>query len=72
MKTSPIMEELRAEGRLEALRTLVIRQGRKKFGKSATRKQQQEVISMTDVGRLESLVDRLFDVNSWTDLLNGH
>src|SRR5262245_21991088 len=80
VKTSPFLDEIRAEGReegqgigrLEEARDLLLRQGRKKFKKSPTRKQQQDLTAIDDLAYLEALAERLLDVNSWTQLLNSH
>jgi hypothetical protein len=73
LKTSPIFEEIRAEGRIEGraegMRDLVGRMGRQKFGKPPTRKQQKVLEGITELGRLEALADRLLDVDSWDESL---
>jgi hypothetical protein len=73
MKTSPIFDEVRAEsreeGRAEGERRLLLRLGRQKFGKAATKKQRKALAAITDLGRLEALAGRLLDVDSWAELL---
>ncbi|HUY33486.1 MAG TPA: hypothetical protein VMV69_12115 [Pirellulales bacterium] len=73
MKTSPIFDEIREEGReegrAEGMRALVVHQGRQKFGKTPTKKQQKALESVTDLARLEALAERLLDVDSWGQLL---
>jgi Domain of unknown function (DUF4351) len=77
METSPLWDEIRAEartvgraeGRAEGVRATVIRQGRNKFGRAPTRKQQRALEGLTDVDQLESLAARLLDVDSWAELL---
>ncbi len=79
MQTSPFLDEIRAEarkqareeGRAEALRAMLFRQGRQKFGKAPTKKQQKELDSVSDSALLETLGERLVMVDSWADLLNG-
>jgi hypothetical protein len=71
MQTSPLWDEIRAEGRVEGVRARVLHQGRHKFGKSPTRKQQKVLEAITDLGELEALAARLLDVDSWAELLNG-
>jgi hypothetical protein len=70
---SPYMEELRqiekAEGKLEEARAMLLRLGRKKFGRAPTRRQQAEINTTTDLIRLETLGERLLDVNTWAELL---
>jgi len=84
MQTSPLWDEIRAEGRAlgreegreegraEGVRTTVLHQGRHKFGKAPTRKQQKALEAISDLGQLEELAARLLDADSWADLLNGH
>jgi hypothetical protein len=75
MQTSPLWDEIRAEGRVEGrvegMRTAVLLQGRNKFGKGPTRKQQKALEAITDLGQLEGLLGRVLDVDSWAELLNG-
>jgi hypothetical protein len=79
MQTSPLWDEIRAEarvegrqqGRVEGVRATVLRQGRHKFGKAPTRKQQKALEAVTDQAQLEDLAARLLEVDSWADLLNG-
>lgn len=79
MKTSPFLDEIRAEsreegreeGRVEEVRALVLRQGRRKFGTAPSRKQQKALKAITDLGQLEALAERLLDVDSWAELLGG-
>lgn len=77
MKTVPFLDEIRAEGReegreegrVEGVRATLIRLGRQKFGKGPTKKQQKVLEAVTDLAHLESLVERLLHVDSWTELL---
>jgi hypothetical protein len=73
VQTSPFLDQFRAEGRaeghLEALRETLLRQGRKKFGKGPTRKQQAQLTALTDRATLERLSERLLDVSTWAELL---
>ena len=79
MQTSPLWDEIRAEGRaeglekgrLEGVRATVLRQGRRKFGKAPTKKQRAEMDAVADLARLEALAERVLEVSSWADLLNG-
>jgi hypothetical protein len=66
-----VRAEARAEGSLLRLRDTVLRQGRRRFGKAAGRKQKAQLQAITDVARLERIQDWLFDAvaNSWEDLL---
>jgi predicted transposase YdaD len=77
MKTSPFLDQFRAEGRregreegrLEGARALLLRVGQKKFGKAPTKKQQNELAAITSLRRLKRLSVRLLDVDSWDELL---
>jgi hypothetical protein len=75
MNTNPFLDEIRAEsleqGRTEEARAMVLRLGRRKFGKAPTRKQQQAIEAVTDVEELDSLGERLLRADSWAELLNG-
>jgi predicted transposase YdaD len=55
-------------GRIDEARTLLIRIGTKRFGPpSAT--VQQTLSAIDDIARLEQLVERALDVETWTELL---
>jgi hypothetical protein len=75
MKTSPFLDEIRAEsreeGRAEGARALVLRLGRQKFGKVPTKKQQKALAAVTDLTQLEALAERLLGVDSWAELLGA-
>jgi hypothetical protein len=71
MLTSPLWDEIRATGRIEGVRMTVLRQGRQKFHRAPSRKQQKALEAVTDLAQLEALADRLLTVDSWAKLLNG-
>jgi hypothetical protein len=75
MQTNPFLDEIRAEGRAKGLtdgvRTTILSQGRRKFGKAPSRKQQKALEGIADLGRLEALAARLLDVDSWGELLEA-
>lgn len=56
------------EGERRALRALILRQGTKKFGPPPG-EAQAHVRSLTDLGQLQGLSDRILDAKSWDDLL---
>jgi hypothetical protein len=58
------------EGRQEATRNLILRQGRKKFG-PPTQYQEATVTAMLNLDHLEALAWQLLDVNTWDELLTG-
>jgi hypothetical protein len=55
-------------GAIEELRKVLLLQGRKRFG-PPTPATKAAVESITDLERLESMSERLLDVNSWAELL---
>ena len=63
-----IIEEGKAEGRLESLRDILLRQGTKKFGKPSA-KVARALNAIKDERRLARLSERILDVNSWKELL---
>jgi hypothetical protein len=73
MQTSPFLDEIRTqgreEGRAEGGRSMLLRQGRQKFGKAPTKKQQKVLDAIDDPTQLEALAERLLGVDSWADLL---
>ncbi len=79
VQTNPFLDEIRAKTRVQALeegwavesRAIVQRQGRQKFGRAPSRKQQQALEAITDREQLEALAERLLRVDSWAELLNG-
>ena len=60
--------EGKAEGKLEEARTIVLRQGRIRFGhpKVAIK---SKIEAITDLDSLEHLVDRVLVAKSWDDLI---
>jgi predicted transposase YdaD len=60
--------EGKLEGKLEEAMRILLRQGRKRFGqpKAGIRSQ---IESISDLHRLEQLIDRVLDVASWDDLI---
>jgi hypothetical protein len=79
METSPFLDEIRAEsreegrekGRGEEAYAVLLRLGRIKFGRGPSRKQQKELKAITELGQLRRLTERLLEVDSWAELLNG-
>jgi hypothetical protein len=59
-----------AEGRVEDARQVLLRQGRKKFGPPDPRIE-AAIATIADLGRLHDLLDRIFDVSSWDELLSA-
>ncbi len=56
------------EGRIEEVREVVFRQGRKKFGPPG-KEIEAEINALNNLERLHELVDRILDVSTWDDLL---
>jgi hypothetical protein len=64
-----VRNEVRAEARVEEARAVLLRLGRQRFGKAPTRKQAGQLEGITDLARLERMIDRLLQAASWGDLL---
>jgi len=62
----PFLDEIRAE---EA-QALILRLGRKKFGKIPTKKQQKTLAALTELAQVEALAVRLLRVDSWAELFS--
>lgn len=58
------------EGRAQEARTIVLRQGTRRFG-APSAKARTLIETITDLDRLEVLTDRLLDVENWDELLAG-
>ncbi len=71
MKTSPFLDEIRAEGRVEEVQSLVLQLGEQKFGSAPTKSQRRVLTGLADLNELEALAKRLLNVDSWTDLLGN-
>jgi hypothetical protein len=56
----------------EGARELLFRLGRQKFGKVPAKGIEKKLNAISDLGQLENLADRLLDVASWKDPINGH
>ena len=63
-----ILDEGRVEGRVDALQQMLLRLGRKRFGR-VSKAMQTALQGITDVSHLERLTDRILDVSSWNELL---
>jgi len=63
------LEVGRAEGRAEEAKKILRRQGSKRFGKPDPAID-AVIDSTSDLVRLEQLVDRILDVQSWDELLD--
>jgi hypothetical protein len=66
-----LAEMFREEGRLEEKRADVLRMGRKKFAAPAPPEAKAAIEAITDLDRLNELIDRALDVSSWQDLLSN-
>ena len=64
------LEQRLKEGEVLEARRIILRLGRKRFGEAG-----DAVVSRLDaisnVGKLEQLVERLFDISSWDELFSG-
>jgi len=76
VQRSTFVDEWLEQGRVEGLAqgraeswAILLRQGKKKFGRPPTKKQQAELDATNDPARLQALSERLLDVNTWGELL---
>jgi hypothetical protein len=70
MEESITYQEIKGIGRLEEARKLILRHGKKRFGRTS-RKAAQMLEAITDLEQLERLSDRVIEVNSWDEFLAG-
>jgi predicted transposase YdaD len=68
MRESTTYMAIIEEGRMEEARTIVLRQGTKRFGPPSTAVR-TSIEAITGIERLETLADRLLDVENWEELL---
>ncbi|MBI3469541.1 MAG: DUF4351 domain-containing protein [Planctomycetes bacterium] len=68
MKESVTYQEIVEEGRLDKGRKDILRIGTKRFGKPS-RKMRQTISQISDLDRLDALLDRVLEVSSWNELL---
>ena len=59
--------EGRTEGRVAEARSLILRLGTKRFGAASA--ESESVLEAADIERLEAIVERLLEVESWQELL---
>jgi predicted transposase YdaD len=57
-----------AKGRVQEAREVLLRQGQTKLGEPSERVR-DEIEAMSDLERLNALLDRILDVSSWDELL---
>lgn len=70
MKESVTYQAIVEEGQIAALQATLLRQGTKRFG-SPAQEIRNVLNGIASVERLESLTDRLLDVENWDELLAG-
>jgi flagellar biosynthesis/type III secretory pathway protein FliH len=58
-----------AEGQVVALKKALLRQGRQKFGQTSP-DAEASLLALTDLERLERLMERIMQVNTWQELLD--
>lgn len=59
------------EGRFDVVRSVLFRQGRRKFGAPPLPEQKEAMNAIVSLARLETLAEKLLDVTTWDDLLAG-
>ena len=69
MRDSSTYQAILAEGRTEALRKTLLRQGRQRFHSVPSEAVQAAIQAIADEDRLERMTDRLLVVSSWQELL---
>ena len=69
MYRSTIVDGWIEHGQLMEGRAILLRLGKKKFGRAPSKKQAAELEAITDMARLHALSERLLDVNTWSELL---
>ncbi len=63
-----ILKRGEAQGRIEEARDVVLRQGRKKLG-PPSETVEAKITALSDLDRLQDLIDRILDVSTWDELL---
>jgi predicted transposase YdaD len=63
-----ILKRGEAKGRIEEVREVLLRQGRKKLG-PPSEEVAAEIAALADLDRLHGLVDRILEVSTWDELL---
>ena len=69
MKESSTYQAILAEGRIEAIKETLLRQGRKRFRSRPSESVQAAIEAINDEGRLKRMTERLLIVSSWHELL---
>ncbi len=69
MRESITYKEIQNEGRVEEARRILLRQGVRRLG-IASPGVEARLESITSLTVLEALIDRVFDVEAWDDLLS--
>lgn len=64
-----LLEEGRVEGRAEEARAILLRFGTKRFGEPTTQTH-QFIAALISKERIEQLIDRALEVESWDGLFN--
>jgi hypothetical protein len=66
---TPLVKMFQEEAQLEQARADLLRMAQKKFGSPATPEAASIVAATSDLSRLNELMERVFDVDSWQELL---
>jgi hypothetical protein len=69
MKDSSTYQLMVRRGQLAGVRHTVLRMGANKFGQPADAATRSQIESITDLERLDALIDRIPLVSSWSELL---
>jgi hypothetical protein len=68
IEESSVYQGILRRGRVEDAREVLLRHGRKKFGPPDPQTE-ATLATITDLGRLHDLIDRVLDVSTWEELL---
>lgn len=68
MRESSTYQEILQEGRIMCAQKVLLRLGMKGFG-APLPEIQTAIADMTDLDRLDRILDRVFEATSWADLL---
>ncbi len=69
MKDSVTYQGIVEEGVIKARQDAILRIGRRKFGIPPSAANQAALAGVSDPDRLGELIDRVFDVSTWDELL---
>jgi hypothetical protein len=69
LQQSVTYQAILEEGELKGMRGVLLRQGKQRFGQPASRSVRSRIGWIRSLDALDQLIDRLFQVGSWDELL---